>query len=82
MKFKKYINEIKIQKTGEFKTDEHLKMLDKFQKDIKKLTKLYKALDKEDSPKAIKDAKTLRKAVNIFSNNFEKWVYGVKDQEH
>ncbi len=50
-----------------------LKKSAKWKKDLRLMTKLYKSLKAEDSPKALKAFRTAHKAFNTFSQNWENW---------
>lgn len=89
MKLQKYINE-KIELTGEKNKDKWLKQLEGWKSDLRKMTKIYKSLKAEDTPKAIKAFNEARKLFNRFRDNWEKWhtqftkkkyVPGAKNEE-
>jgi hypothetical protein len=50
-----------------------LKKVTQWKKDLRRMTKLYRSLKAEDTPKALKAFKQAQKAFIIFSNNWEKW---------
>jgi len=94
MKLQQYLNEKKVEMTGDEYKDHFLKLLNKWDTDISRLTKAYKAIkgNKDDffddsrmmmgfdfkGWKKKPDMKyffKIKKAYNIFANNFEKWVY-------
>lgn len=75
MKFYNYINEAKVKFTGDFQKDKLLKELQQWDSDVRKMTKLYKSLKAEDTPRAIKEFKETKQYFTTFQQNFEKWVY-------
>jgi hypothetical protein len=72
MKFNRYITE-KIEMTGEKQKDKWLKEIEKWKSDLRKMTKIYKSIPSEDTPKAKKMFKEARKLFVIFRINWEKW---------
>ena len=76
MRLRRYITE-KVKKTGNPEIDRLIKELPKWQSDLRKLTKAYKAIpNNETNDKSVKIMDKVHKAFGQFSKSFENWVYG------
>jgi hypothetical protein len=59
------------------------KVATQWKKDLRRMTKLYKSLKTDDSPKAAKAFGKARKAWQIFNANWERWVFNeLLDRSH
>ena len=72
MKLKRYLNE-KISLTGEKDKDKWLKELEGWKSDLRKMTKIYKSVEAENTPKAVKKFKEGMKLFGTFRENWERW---------
>jgi hypothetical protein len=72
MKLKRYLNE-KISLTGERNKDKWLKELEGWKSDLRKMTKIYKSVEAENTPKAVKKFKEGMKLFRTFRENWERW---------
>lgn len=73
MKFKRYITEKRAELTGDQWKDKFIKQLNQWDKDISRMTKLYKSL--KATRDDLKNFRKAKKAFIIFGQNFEKWIY-------
>ena len=74
MRLYNHINE-KIEFTGVENKDKILKQVDKWKKDLRKLTKIYRSLDVPEDNSDIKEWRDTRKYFSNFRKKFEEWVY-------
>jgi hypothetical protein len=75
MRFEEYLTEKKIPMTGDQWKNIFIKQLNSWDSDLRKMTKLYKSLKAENTPRALKEFQRAKKAFQIFNKNLEFWVY-------